>query len=869
LLLVQGGAVQGREHGNIRPDEVLRDARLRLLDYAAGHSPREILARAMDEIGALTASPLGFYQTLEDEGPIQKEHRPLRGELAPSTMAIRRELVVPVLREGCTVALAGVANKGAEYTEADRAALSFLADVAFEVSSRRHQNLQIAEQRKVFDLVFEQALAGFWDWHIPGGKLVMSHRFKAVLGYEDDELPNTQATWEKLVHPEDMPALLERFRVHAESRGQVPYLVEVRYLHKSGAVVWISCTGTIIEWAADGQPVRMVGCHADITARKAAEEALRRAREETEDLYDNAPCGYHSVDAEGRFTRVNATEAAWLGYSREELLGRRLTEFLDATSASQLPANWGRGLQAGALSGLEVTYVRKDGRPLHALLNVSWIRDGAGGPVVTRTTMVDISERKRMEQDLEAARDASAAASQAKSAFLASMSHEIRTPMNAVLGFAQLMLRDPATTPLQRQRLQAVTRAGDHLLVLIDQILQVAKIEAGRLALDEATFDLPAMLDELETIFDERATAKRLRLAVERVGELPRYVAGDESKLRQILANLVGNAVKFTETGGVAVRIACRGTGAERRLVVEVEDTGPGIAPEEMPRLFQKFEQTESGRRTLGGTGLGLAISRELARLMGGEIVASSQPGQGSVFRLEVPLKEGSPEDVARRVAERRVHRLAPGQPSTRVLVADDKDDNRAFLCGLLEAVGFETRQARDGEEAVRTFQDWRPQLVLMDMRMPHVDGAEAVRRIRSCEGGAEVRIIAVTASAFEEDRQEARAVGVDDFIGKPFRESVLFEKIRGLLGVSFEYVVEAEQAAPPRPPRGDLTRQAVAALPPELRARLRRATIGADLDLMLELLGLAELRDVEAAGRLRELAERFAYEEILELLEG
>ncbi|MBI1949515.1 MAG: response regulator [Deltaproteobacteria bacterium] len=482
----------------------------------------------------------------------------------------------------------------------------------------------------------------------------------------------------------------------------------------------------------------------------------------------------------------------------------------------------------------------------------------------------ELDERVRARtRALEDATEAAKQAAKAKGAFLANMSHEIRTPMNAVLGFAQLMLRDATTTASQRAHLETITRAGDHLLSLIDGILQVARIEAGRVALDERTFDLRALVGELEHLFGQRASAKGLRLLVELRDEMPRFVKADQGKLRQILSNLIGNALKFTDKGGVAVRVMSRGAPERRRLVVEVEDSGCGIAPADLPRLFQLFEQTEAGRASHQGTGLGLAISRELVRLLGGELGIESRLGEGSVFRFEIPLQEGREEEVAPTAPPRRVVRLAPGQPVVRVLVVDDKEDNRAFACGLLAAVGFETAHAADGEAAVTAFLEYRPHLVLMDMRMPVMDGAEAIRRIRSTPEGAATKIISLTASAFDEDRQDARAAGADDFLSKPFREEVLFEKIAALLGVRYQYAptpetssVPAARAAPALAPDAALR------LPALLRARLIEATLRADFDAMLAHIDEARGHDARLADALRELAERFAYDELLRLLQ-
>ncbi|MDO8754337.1 MAG: ATP-binding protein, partial [Anaerolineales bacterium] len=408
----------------------------------------------------------------------------------------------------------------------------------------------------------------------------------------------------------------------------------------------------------------------------------------------------------------------------------------------------------------------------------------------------DVTERKRLDQvlqeknaELESARsvaenakESAEIASRAKSAFLANMSHEIRTPMNAILGFSQLMMHDTGLMPLQKKHMQTINRSGEFLLALINDILEISKIEAGRSTLNPVAFDLNVMLDEIEMMFKMRTDEKHLCFLVERVGDLPDCVVGDENKLRQIFVNLIGNAVKFTSKGGVSVRAGIKAkSGAALRLMVEVEDTGMGIAKEEISKLFRPFEQAESGKKTQTGTGLGLAISRGFVRLMGGDISVSSQFGKGSLFRFEINIEEGQEGAMRKKAESHRVAGLQPGQKIRRVLIADDKDDNRVLLSQMLGRIGFEVREVVNGEQAVQEFKKWRPHMILMDTRMPVMNGYEAIKRIRSSVDGKKVKIVSVTASAFEEDRKKAMEIGADDFLGKPFREDVLLEKIKAL----------------------------------------------------------------------------------------
>ena len=300
--------------------------------------------------------------------------------------------------------------------------------------------------------------------------------------------------------------------------------------------------------------------------------------------------------------------------------------------------------------------------------------------------------------------------------------------------------------------------------------------------------------------------------------------------------------------------------------MIEVEDTGQGIAPAEMERIFDPFEQTQAGRHAGSGTGLGLAISREFVRLMGGKITVTSEVGKGSVFRFDVAVTLGESTAAGRKADLRRVVKLQPGQRTYRVLIADDVEDNRELLRILLEAVGFETTQAADGEEVLRQFAHCQPDLILLDLRMPVLDGYEVIRRIRAGTGSPPVKIIVVTASAFQESRHAILAAGADDFILKPFRDTKLLEIIREFLGVKYIYADDAAVAAPVAAPKID--RAALAALPRDWLDAMRNAATNADMDHLLEVIARIEPRDAALARGLRQLMERFDYKKLLQLLQ-
>ncbi|MBL8114304.1 MAG: response regulator [Acidobacteria bacterium] len=458
-------------------------------------------------------------------------------------------------------------------------------------------------------------------------------------------------------------------------------------------------------------------------------------------------------------------------------------------------------------------------------------------------------------------------ANRAKDVFLASMSHELRTPLNAILGFARLMERRKGRDAEDLESLAIIARSGEHLLGLINDVLSLAKIEAGKTALRIEPFDPNALLRGLVEMLRARAEEKGLTLAYEPLAHeplaLPRVVTGDEGRLGQIVLNLLGNGVKFTERGSVTLRARW----AEGRAVLEVEDTGAGIAPGELAKLFQPFVQADAGRKSGEGTGLGLALSRELARLMGGDITVESTEGKGTRFRVEValPLAE---EPLDRRAADRpRIRRLAAGSASPRILVVDDLAENRLLLERLLGPVGFTVRAASSGEEAVALWRTYEPHVVFMDRRLPGVDGLEATRRIRAEEaasGRARTAIVALSASALEHEKQELLDAGCDAFISKPFREEAIFAVLAEELDVVYE--IEGSEEAPSTA-RTVLERQRIARLPLEVRQALTTAFERGDLDGAEAAAEAVRPFDAELGEALRAAAQDFRFDDVLAVI--
>ena len=479
------------------------------------------------------------------------------------------------------------------------------------------------------------------------------------------------------------------------------------------------------------------------------------------------------------------------------------------------------------------------------------------------------------------AQERAEAANRAKSTFLANMSHELRTPLNAILGFARLIAREPALPAPVQENVGIITRSGEHLYSLINQVLDLSKIEAGQATLNPTDLDLHRLLDDMEEMFFLRAADKGLQLRVDR-SQAPRYVCADEVKLRQVLINLLNNAVKFTTQGSVTLRVTTKDEGRRRKdkdlttsphpssfilLTFQVVDTGPGIAPDELEHIFEAFVQTEAGRRAREGTGLGLAICRSFVQLMGGELRVASQVGQGTTisFDISVTVIEESQAPAPSDTTRRRVIGLEPGQPRYRILVVDDRWSARQLLVRLLRPMGFEVREASSGEEAIESCASWQPHLICMDLRMPIMDGREAALRIKATEQGQAIPIIALTASSFDEERAVILASGFDEFLRKPFHDADLFELIHKRLGARFVY--EQPAAAAPAVALPDAA--ALAALPPERVMALKQALLELNPAAIDRAIEDIRSHDARSADSLSDWARDFRYGQLLRLIEG
>ncbi|MBR8832368.1 MAG: response regulator [Chlorogloea purpurea SAG 13.99] len=464
---------------------------------------------------------------------------------------------------------------------------------------------------------------------------------------------------------------------------------------------------------------------------------------------------------------------------------------------------------------------------------------------------------------LQKAAEQAEIANRTKSQFLARMSHELRTPLNAILGFAQLMNRNTNLSIDQREYIDIINRSGEHLLALINDVLEMSKIEAGQQTFNENDFNLYNLLDSLKQIFTMKAQNKGLELVFDLRPEVPEYITTDENKLRQVLSNLLDNAFKFTKVGQITVRVSCPKEKTE--IIFEVADTGAGIAENEIGILFEPFVQTESGRKSMQGTGLGLPISRQFVRLLGGEMTVRSAVRKGSTFTFNIKVALCDRNDVIALNCERRIIGLEPNQLNYRILVVEDVEQNRRLLWELMNTIGFEVRTAENGLEALSIWQSWRPHLIWMDILMPIMDGYEATKRIKATPEGQQTVIIALTANAFSSEQKTAKTAGCNDFLSKPYREKVLLEKMALHLGVRYYYETDPLKSQKARE-LTKLTREELLVMPQLWLGKVYQAASHLDEETILELIKEIPDEYEVIARKLKELVNNYRLDVILEL---
>jgi PAS domain S-box-containing protein len=702
-----------------------------------------------------------------------------------------------------------------------------------------------------------------------------THESGAVLRREDAPRYFGALERERVIAAVDAhidPRTSEFTDAYLEPHG-IGAMLDVPLRHDNGTmgVLCAEHLGGARAWTVDEQNFAIAVANLVVVA--IAEEERRRALERLADseararlIVDTAHDAFIGIDTTGNIVAWNAQAERTFGWTSAEALGRNLAETIVPPAFRDAHNNgMRRFLATGAApvvnQRLELTALDRSGREFAIELTVTSplrVADGYFFGAFLR----DISDRRERDAELHRAKESAEHATRAKSEFLANMSHELRTPLNGVLGYAQLLQRDKSLNSTQRDALEAIAKCGSQLLDLINDVLDLSKIEAGRLEIEERPADLVTLVTDVKYVVGEAAERRGLQLTTSIAERVPRWLLLDDRHLRQVLLNLLGNAIKFTPAGEVRLAIDGDGRG---RLAFEVIDTGVGIAPSALTQIFEAFAQTPGGAAA-GGTGLGLTISDHLIRGMGGELRVDSAVGQGSRFWFTLPLVAAGPDARPGHGEPGAIPsldaRLAPGEQLT-ALVVDDSTANRHILAGLLESAGVRVITAEGGLEAIALARGHRPDVVFMDLKMKDLDGLEATRRLGLDAATAGIPVIAVTASALGDVRQTARAAGCVDYLSKPIRVPLLFGMLRSHLGVRFVSAGD-EPAAEAAPLTGSRRGQ--------IGFRLREAVALGDVTAIQELartLMAGDTGEAVVGERINRLATSFDFEALGQLADS
>jgi len=735
------------------------------------------------------------------------------------------------------------------------------ADLELRVLSRTSE-LKESEER--FRGIFNSSLVGIAITSVDGKWLYFNDKLSDMLGYSKEELQ--KMSWLDITPKEDIIEEKKSFNEVVE--GRIPKNIEKKYICKDNSLINVSVSTGIVR-NSEGGIAHFSSIIQDITERKKAESEYKQLSTRLALATRAGGVGVWEYDIVNNILLWDD--------QMFEIYGVKKTEFTNAYNTwrncvysddqSTADAEMQMAINGNKEYNTEFRVVWPDSS-IHYVRALATVQhDKNAKPTRMIGTNWDITEQKKTETILLNAKKEAEIANKSKSIFLANMSHEIRTPLNAIIGFSQLMDRDSALTVVQKEYITSIIRAGDHLLTLINNILELSKVEAGRVELTMGNVDLFSFFEDVQMIFKEKAESKQLQFIFEIATNTPRIVLVDENKLRQIIINLIGNAIKFTDEGGIAVRVRVDFVDKDSSmLIIEIQDSGCGIPKNEIDKLFKNFVQTSSGINKSSGTGLGLALSRELAILMGGGINVNSQSGVGSIFTVQVSVKE-SDQEIINEINTNRIKCIEKGQKSFLILVVDDKEENLKVAVKLLNLVGFDTIEAINGVDAIKKFEESNPDLILMDMRMPVMDGYEATRIIKTTEKGKYVPIIALTASSFEDERNRIESIGMQGYIRKPFRESELFNIIGNVLGIKYIYNTKNSKIEKKCLKDEKSIDKAIFDLPDIIKINMMESIAVADLDLLIELINNIEKDHSTLAEHLRFHARNYNYDYLQQLL--
>jgi PAS domain S-box-containing protein len=706
--------------------------------------------------------------------------------------------------------------------------------------------------------------SGILDWHLEEDSFYIDPHLKKNLGYDEQTLPDSRTAWLKLIYHEDLWIFEELSFTDLTEWVPAYNEFQFRIYHADKSLRWMLLRGYNMRNVRNGcnELVRIIGVVIDITVQKQAEEALRESESRFRDLFHFAPIGMAEVSIEGNFLDVNASLCKFLGYTRNELMHLNFKNITwnDDTELNRL--HW-EYLISGKVKRRqeEIRYIHKLGYVVYGILNSYLRQDSLGNPISIISQIQDISNRKKTELELQKAKELAESANRAKSRFLASMSHELRTPLNGILGYTQILKRDSSLNKNQQEGIEVIHRSGEYLLTLISDILDLSKIEAERMELYPSDFHFGRFLTGVVDLFKMRAEQKQIKFEFKQANTLPIAVHADEKRLRQILMNLLSNAIKFTERGGVIFSIRSdmsanmekssenkANTTGYRQLHFSVEDTGIGIPGELQKEIFLPFQQISTRQHHAEGTGLGLAITKKLVEMMGGKLHLESQLSLGSRFSFSVkfPIIQQfiEPDNNQPKIIGYE------GSKKT-ILVVDDQHFNQLVCKHLLEPLHFNILAAYTGAEALIMAQSKLPDLIIMDLIMPDMDGFMTTQQLRRDQQLQSIKIIAASASAFDYHREHSLKAGCDEFIPKPINADQLLACLQRQLDLIWHYeapINPQESVIDPVELNTVITPDQPSFLTPLAAVKLHELAMMGDIDNLLFYLTQAEIEKSASA---------------------
>lgn len=599
-----------------------------------------------------------------------------------------------------------------------------------------------------------------------------------------------------------------------------------------GAIVVQSYDNENAYQQSDIELLEFVSSHISLAIqRKKIEHEIALSKEILRKVFDNIPIKVFWKNKDSKFLGCNAAFLKAIGAeSEEEVIGKSDYDFLEIEEAEKYKKDDLAIMLSGKprLNYQESLIIK--GKERWITTSKLPFFDNNGEVIGIVGTSEDITERKENEIKLKRATEEAIAANLSKSTFLSNMSHEIRTPMNAILGYSQLLQEDDNLTKAQQENLKTINKSGEHLLELINDILDMSKIEAGRITLNPSDFNFIELLKEVEQLLKIKASQKDIEMSFTLARNIPKAIYADESKIKQVIINLVGNSLKFTSEGFVKVSIEKL---KDYTIQIKIKDSGKGILKEEQEAIFRPFEQAQKDRQVEGGTGLGLAISKKFSNLMEGDITVESEYGKGSEFTFTFKYLEGNESILKSDKEELQVASLSPEMKGLKVAIVDDRFENRDILYKKLNPLGFDTRMAENGLEAVELYKEWKPDIILMDVVMPVMDGVEATRQILELAGNHEVRIFVVSASALESEQKEIMEIGATVFIKKPVMFNLLLAEMHNKAGVKFIYKEEIKKESTKNSIPSDI--------PEDFKSKFLEAAAEGDFMLLQDLLEMLE----------------------------